>query len=432
LHFVGNPFEIGAEGALRHEPDGAIVFTAGHISALGAADAVLAENPGAEIIDLGRSVIAPGFVDCHVHYPQTGIIASYGAQLLDWLTLYTFPEETRFADVGHARAAARLFFDEQLRNGTTTSCSFCTIHPESVDAFFEEAARRGAFALGGKVMMDCNAPDGLRDTAQSGYDDSKALIGRWHGRGRARYAVSPRFAPTSSRAQLEAASALWREFPQCLMQTHLSENNAEIAWVRTLFPECADYLDVYDRFGLLGPKAVFGHAIHLSGREADRLAEAGASVAHCPTSNHFLGSGECDVTGLSKQGVRVGLATDTGGGSSFSMFQTMKAAYEVAQRRGASLPCAHLWWLTTQGAARALHSDERIGNLAVGLDADAIVFDLDSTPLIAQRVARAENFAEALFAQIILADDRAIRQTWVNGQKVWDRDDNSFSIPIDP
>jgi guanine deaminase len=228
-----------------------------------------------------------------VHYPQTGVIASYGAQLLEWLNTYTFPEESRFGDRGYAQAAARVFFDEQLRNGTTTACSFCTIHAQSVDAYFQEAARRGVRAVGGKVMMDRNAPASLRDTAQSGYDDSKALTERWHGAGRALYAVTPRFAPTSTEAQLEAAGALWAEYPDCVMQTHLSENHAEIAWADELFPGCPDYLGVYEKYGLLGPRAIFGHAIHLSAREIGRLAEVGASVAHCPTSNQFLGSGEC-------------------------------------------------------------------------------------------------------------------------------------------
>jgi guanine deaminase len=308
-----------------------------------------------------------------------------------------------------------------LRNGTTTACSFCTIHPESVEAYFTEAARRGVRAVGGKVMMDRNAPDTLCDTAQSGYDDSKVLAEKWHGTGRALYAVTPRFAPTSSAAQLEAAGVLWSEYPDCVMQTHLSENHAEIAWVGELFPGCPDYLGVYEKYGLLGPRAIFGHAIHLTPREVDRLAEVGASVAHCPTSNQFLGSGECDVAGLMRRGVDVGLATDVGGGTSFSMFQTMKAAYEVAQRRGVSLSPVHLWWLATQGAARALGIDDKVGNLAVGMEADAVVIDLESTPLLRHRMARAGSITEAMFAQIVLADDRAVKTTISGGKVVYDR-----------
>ncbi len=424
LRFAGDPFEVGGDAALVWEEDGALAMRDGLIAGVGPAERVLAAHPGAPVERLGDRLIAPGFVDCHVHYPQTGVIASWGKQLVDWLNTYTFPEEARFADPDYARAAARAFFDETLRNGTTTACSFCTIHPESVDAFFEEAARRGLRALGGKVMMDRNAPAGLRDTAQSAHDDSKALIARWHGRGRAAYAITPRFAPTSSEAQLEAAGALWAEHPDCPMQTHLSETHAEIRWVAELFPGCRDYLDVYERHGLLGPRAIFGHAIHLSGRERARLAEAGAAVAHCPTSNRFLGSGECDVAGLAAAGVRVGLATDVGGGSSFSMFRTMKAAYEIAQRRGDALTPAHLWWLATAGAARALGIGDRIGNLAPGLEADAVVLDLASTPLIAQRLARAETVAEMLFAQIVLADDRAVRSTISGGKVVYDANES--------
>jgi guanine deaminase len=249
--------------------------------------------------------------------------------------------------------------------------------------------------------------------------DSKALADRWHGVGRALYAVTPRFAPTSTEAQLEAAGALWAEHPDCVMQTHLSENGNEIAWVGELFPDCADYFGVYEKYGLIGPRAIFGHAIHLTPREVARLTEVGASVAHCPTSNQFLGSGECDVLGLHQNGVNVGLATDVGGGSSFSMFHTMKAAYEVAQRRGVSLSPVHLWWLATQGSARALGIDGKVGNLAVGLEADAVVLDLRSTPILRHRMARAETITEAMFVQIVLADDRAVKSTISGGKVVY-------------
>ena len=424
LRFAGDPFEIGAEAALDYDEDGALAMQGGMIVGVGPAGTVLANHPEARVTHAGERLIAPGFVDCHVHYPQTGIIASHGAQLLDWLNSYTFPEEARFGNPAYARAAARDYFDEQLRNGVTSACSFCTIHPPGVDAYFEEAARRGVRAVGGKVMMDRNAPEALIDTAQSGYDDSKALIAKWHGVGRALYAITPRFAPTSTEAQLEAAGALWAEHPDCPMQTHLAENHAEIAWVGALFPDCPDYLGVYEKYGLLGARAIFGHAIHLTPREVGRLAEVGASVAHCPTSNQFLGSGECDVTGLMGRGVHVGLATDVGGGSSFSMFHTMKAAYEVAQRRGVSLGPVHLWWLATQGAARALGLGDRIGNLGVGLEADAVVLDLHSTPILRHRMARAESIAEALFAQIVLADDRAVALTLSGGKVVYDGDES--------
>jgi guanine deaminase len=421
LRFAGDPFEIGAEAALVYDEDGALAMRGGTVVDIGSAPMVLADHPDADVTQCGENLIAPGFVDCHLHYPQTAVIASYGAQLLEWLNTYTFPEESRFGDPDYAQAAAGAFFDQQLRNGTTTACSFCTIHPQSVDAYFTEAARRGVRAVGGKVMMDRNAPAALCDTAQSGYDQSRALADKWHGAGRALYAVTPRFAPTSSAAQLEAVGALWAELPDCAMQTHLSENHAEIAWVGELFPGCPDYLGIYEKYGLLGPRAIFGHAIHLTPREIDRLAESGASVAHCPTSNQFLGSGECDVAGLMQRGVAVGLATDVGGGSSFSMFQTMKAAYEVAQRRAVSLSPVHLWWLATQGAARALGIDGKVGNLAVGMEADAVVIDLGSTPLIRHRMARAGTIAETMFTQIVLADDRAVKTTISSGKVVYDR-----------
>jgi guanine deaminase len=425
LRFAGDPYEIGAEAALSYDEDGALAMRDGLIADVGPAAMVLADHTGADVTPVGDGLIAPGFVDCHVHYPQTGVIASYGAQLLEWLNTYTFPEESRFGDATHAQAAARAFFDEQLRNGMTTACSFCTIHPESVDAYFEEAARRGLRAAGGKVMMDRHAPEGVRDTAQSGYDASKALIAKWHGCGRALYAVTPRFAPTSTEAQLEAVGTLWAEHRDCTMQTHLSENHNEIRWVDELFPGCPDYLGAYEKYGLLGEGAIFGHAIHLTPREAARLAEARASVAHCPTSNQFLGSGECDVKGLMGAGTRVGLATDVGGGSSFSMFHTMKAAYEVAQRRGVSLSPVHLWWLATQGSARALGIGGKVGNLAVGLEADAVVLDLSSTPLLRHRMARTDSITEAMFAQIVLADDRAVMSTISGAKVVYDRSESS-------
>lgn len=295
----------------------------------------------------------------------------------------------------------------------TTVASYCTIHPESVDAFFAEAGRRGARAVAGKTCMDRNAPEGLRDTPARAYDESKALLERWHGQGRLSYAVTPRFSPTSTPEQLEALGALWAEHPDCAMQTHLSEQVDEVAWVASLYPEARDYLDTYERFGLLGAGAVFGHAIHLTGRERARIAEAGASLVHCPTSNTFIGSGLFDM-GLARTHV-VGLATDTGGGSSFSMLRTMAAAYEISQLRGEALHPAALLWLATAGSARALRLKDRIGRLVPGMEADLVVLDLASTPAIAQRAARAEDIWEAVFPTIMMGDDRAIRDVRVAG-----------------
>ena len=372
----------------------------------------------AERIDHGDHVITAGFVDAHVHYPQTAIIASWGKRLIDWLNTYTFPEEMRFGDPNYAAEIATRYVEFALRNGTTSMASYCTIHPESVEAFFTAAADRNMCVVAGKTCMDRNAPDGLRDSAKSAYDDSKSLIECWQGVGRAHYAITPRFSPTSTPEQLEALGALWAEHPECLMQTHLSEQTDEIAWVRELFPNARDYLDTYETFGLLGERGLYGHAIHLEPREMDRLAEVGASVVHCPTSNTFIGSGLFNTAGIMARGINVGLATDTGGGSSFSMLRTMAAAYEIAQLRGVALHPAQLLWLATCGSARALHLDNQIGNIASGMAADMVVLDLASTPAIAQRSARAEDIWEEIFPTIMMGDDRAIAATYVAGQRV--------------
>ncbi|MCP4209589.1 MAG: guanine deaminase [Shimia sp.] len=417
LSFAANPFEAGVEAA-RHETRGGVVVEAGRIVALGTADAMRTTHREAQVEDYGNKLISAGFVDAHVHYPQTGIIASWGKRLIDWLNSYTFPEEMRFGDRTYADQISATYLDLTAKHGVTTMASYCTIHPESVDAFFEAAQARGQRVIAGKTCMDRNAPEGLRDTPQSAYDDSKALIARWHGVDRISYAITPRFSPTSTPEQLEALGSLWAEHPDCLMQTHLSEQTDEIAWVKELFPEARDYLDTYEQFGLLGEKGLYGHAIHLEDREKDRLREVGAGLIHCPTSNTFIGSGLFDMGGLMAAGQRVGLASDTGGGSSFSMLRTMASAYEVGQLRHNPLHAAELMWLATQGSARALHMEDKIGNLAVGMEADLVVLDLESTPEIAQRSARANDLWEALFPTIMMGDDRAIAATWINGKAV--------------
>jgi guanine deaminase len=417
LAFERDPFAGDPAGAARHEARGAVLVEGGVIRAVGTAAALRAAHPAARVEDMGARLISPGFIDTHVHYAQTGIVASWGRRLLDWLETYTFPEELRFVDAAHAACTAALYLDLALAHGVTSMATYGTVHPESVTAFFAEAERRGLRAWAGKTCMDRHAPDGLTDTAQAAYDESKRLIAAWHGRGRLSYVITPRFAPTSTPAQLAALGALWAEHPDCLMQTHLSEQTEELAWVARLFPEARDYLDVYEAAGLVGPGAVFGHAIHLTPRERARLAEAGSAVAHCPTSNTFIGSGLCDVAGLAAAGVPVGLGTDTGGGSSFSMLRTMAAAYEVSQLRGRALHPAELWWLATGGAARALGAGDRIGRLAAGIEADLIAVDLASTPAIAQRAARADDIWEALFPTIMMGDDRAIAAVWIAGER---------------
>ena len=413
LYFDGDPFAKGPSTA-RHVHRGGVLVDQGRIVAVGDGVDLHQRHPLAKVTDYGRALISAGFIDAHVHYPQTAIIASWGKRLIDWLNTYTFPEEMRFADPAYADEIANRYLDLALAHGTTSMCSYGTVHPASVDAFFTAAQSRGLRAYAGKTCMDRNAPDGLRDTPQSAYDDSKALLNKWHGVDRLSYVITPRFSPTSTPEQLAALGALWRENPDCLMQTHLSEQHDEIAWVRDLFPQARDYLDTYEAQGLLREGAVYGHAIHLTAREKDRLVEAGASLVHCPTSNTFIGSGLFDMS-LAHH-LRVGLATDTGGGSSFSMLRTMAAAYEVAQLRGQALHPAQLWWLATVGSARALHAEAQIGNIAPGMEADLVVIDLASTPAIEQATRRAEDIWQAVFPTIMMGDDRAVTAVWVGGR----------------
>jgi guanine deaminase len=415
IRYAGDPFVDGLTAA-RPLTQGAVAIEAGRIAAVGEAAELRTRYPQARVHDHGQKLISAGFVDAHVHYPQTAIIASWGKRLIDWLNTYTFPEEMRFADRAYADEVAGRYLDLVLERGTTTVCSYATIHPASVDAIFSAARSRGMRVFAGKTCMDRNAPAGLCDTPQSAYDDSRRLLEHWHGVDRLSYVITPRFSPTSTPEQLAVLGALWREYPDCLMQTHLSEQHDEIAWVRALFPQSRDYLDTYEAQGLLREGAVYGHAIHLTDRERARLIEAGASLVHCPTSNTFIGSGLFDM-GLA-QSLRVGLATDTGGGSSFSMLRTMAAAYEVAQLRGQSLHPAQLWWLATQGSARALRCEDRIGNIAPGMEADLVVIDLASTPAIAQAAARADDLWQAIFPTIMMGDDRAVAEVWVGGKRM--------------
>ncbi len=417
LAFDGDPFQDGI-GVAQHNARGGVLIEAGLITATGTADDLRRAHPEATVTDYGDALILPGFVDAHAHFPQTAMIASWGKRLIDWLNGYTFPEEMRFEDPAYAAEIAKTYFDLTLSNGTTTTTSFCTIHPESVDAYFAEAQSRGLRAIAGKTCMDRNAPDGLTDTAQSAYDDSKRLLMKWHGQDRLIYAITPRFSPTSTREQLTALGSLWAEHPDCPMQTHLSEQSEEIAWVHDLFPEARDYLDTYETAGLIGPGALFGHAIHLTDRERARLKETDASLIHCPTSNTFIGSGLFDMDGLMRDGHTIGLATDTGGGSSFSMLRTMAAAYEVAQLRGRALHPAELMWLATAGSAKALRLQDKIGTLAPGFEADLVVLDLASTPAIAQRAQRAKTIWEAVFPTIMMGDDRAIRDVRICGRSI--------------
>jgi guanine deaminase len=419
-----DPFLTDPQKALAVETDGIVICRNGLIEAAGPAADLLASVPkDVAIADYSGCLIVPGFIDTHVHYVQTGMVASYGAQLLDWLDRYAFPAEMEFADTAHASAMATVFCDELLRNGTTTALVFCAVYPQSVDALFAEAERRGMRIIAGKVLMDRNAPEALRDTAQSGYDDSKALIARWHGHGRSLYAITPRFAGTSTPEQLDAAGSLWREHPDVFVHTHIAENRREIEWTAELFPDAKNYLDVYDRHGLIGRRAVLAHGIHLGEDELCRCHESGTALAHCPTSNLFLGSGlfRIGVVKDSKRPVHVGLGTDIGGGTSFSLLATMGAAYQISQLNGRSLSAVEAFYLATLGGARALALEDRIGAIAPGHEADLAVLDPKATPLLALRTARADSVQDMLFALMMLGDDRAVRATYVAGKPVYRR-----------
>lgn len=369
------------------------------------------------------AIICPGFIDCHVHYPQTQMIGAYGAQLIEWLNTYTFVVEQDFADRSHAEKVARVFLGELLRCGTTTASVFCTVHPQSVEAFFETSAELGARMIAGKVMMDRNAPTALLDNPQSGYEDSRRLIEKWHQNGRQLYAVTPRFAPTSTPAQLEAVGRLWREYPGTYMQTHLSENTGELAWVKELFPEQERYLEIYKKYGLLGPRSTFGHCIHIDERDFSDFNRLGAAMAHCPTSNMFLGSGFFKLAETKKAGrpVRVGLGTDVGGGTSFSLLETLNEAYKTAQMSGTRLNAIEGLYLATRGGAEALDLADRIGSIAPGYEADFVVLDLKATPLMEFRQGYAKTLVEKIFVLMTIGDDRAVKATYLAGRKVHER-----------
>ncbi|MET3718004.1 guanine deaminase [Pseudomonas sp. PvP001] len=423
LHSLDDPALVGVQASYEYFADGVLVVEDGRISALGAASEVLPTlADDVEVTHYPDALITPGFIDTHIHFPQTGMVGSYGEQLLDWLNEYTFPCEGQFADKAHADGVAQIFLKELLRNGTTTALVFGSVHPESVDALFEAAQALDLRLIAGKVMMDRNAPDYLTDTAQSSYAQSKALIERWHGKGRLHYAVTPRFAPTSSEAQLTLAGQLLREYPDVYLQTHLSENLQEIEWVKALFPERSNYLDVYDHYQLLGERSVLAHGVHLCDAECERLAETGSAIAFCPTSNLFLGSGLFNLPQAERFKVNVGLGTDVGAGTSFSLLHTLNEAYKVMQLQGEKLNPFKSLYLATLGGARALRLEDRVGTLQPGTDADFVVLDYHATPLLSYRIAQAKTFEEVLFVLMTLGDDRVVLQTYAAGRRVHSRD----------
>ena len=422
VHSIDDPAEVGIEASYEYFADGLMIVENGHISALGPADQLLATLPaGIEIEHYPNALITPGFIDTHIHFPQTGMVGSYGEQLLDWLNNYTFPCESQFGDKAHADEVAQVFLKELLRNGTTTALVFASVHPQSVNSLFEAAEQLDLRLIAGKVMMDRNAPDYLTDTAETSYSESKALIERWHGKGRLHYAVTPRFAPTSSEQQLTLAGQLLQEYPDVYMQTHISENLKEIEWVKALFPERKHYLDVYDHYQLLGERSVLAHGVHLCDEECQRLAETGSAIAFCPTSNLFLGSGLFNLPQAERFKVNVGLGTDVGGGTSFSLLQTLNEAYKVMQLQGEKLNPFKSLYLATLGGARALMLEDRIGNLKVGTEADFVVLDYDATPLLSYRLKQAKSVEEELFVLMTLGDDRAVARTYAAGKLVHQR-----------
>lgn len=416
IQLMADPSEVGIEQAYRYFDDGLLVVENGLITDVGDYVETLAKQNGAlEMVNYQEKIITAGFVDTHIHYPQTGMIASYGEQLLDWLENYTFPEEERFKDPVYAAKVAKIFLDELATNGTTTALVFGTVHKQSVDVFFQEAKRRNLRMIAGKVLMDRNAPDYLTDTPECGYEDSKELIEKWHDNGRLSYAVTPRFAPTSSPEQLDMVGKLLQEYPTVYMHTHLSENKQEIEWVKSLFPERKGYLDVYDHHGLLHPRSVFAHGVHLSDCECQRLSDTGSAIAFCPTSNLFLGSGLFDLNRIEKFGIRVGMGTDVGAGTSFSLMQTMSEAYKIMQLQQKKLHPMKSLYQATLGGAKALYLDDKIGSLEVGKEADFVVLEPNATTLMKFRMQQAKTLEEKLFVLMSLGDDRTVHATYIYG-----------------
>lgn len=421
LYFTDDPAVAGA-GAQAHFPDGLLLIRNGLVDAVGPSAELLPQLPAGVAVDDHRGkLILPGFIDTHVHYAQLDVIASPGEQLLSWLQKYTFPAEARFANREYAEAEADVFCDELLRNGTTTALAFATVHPGSADALFAAARRRRMRMITGKVLMDRHCPDNLCDLGGTGETETRALIERWHGRDRLGYAVTPRFPATSSAAQMEAAGRLFAEYPGLFLQSHLAENREEVAWIARMHPGVRSYLDVFARFGQLGPRSVLAHCIWIDDEDRARMAEAGAAISFCPTSNLFLGSGLFDLARARAHGVRVGMGTDVGAGTSLSMLQTLGEAYKILQLQGQKLGAEEAFYLATLGGARSLYLDACIGSLAPGREADFVVLDPAATPLIARRMAQCATLAERLFVFMTLGDDRAIHATYILGEAVWRR-----------
>ena len=418
VHCLADPGEQDAASAWESFDDGLLVIADGRVVDIGPAESLLPGLDGdTRVDDLSGKIIVPGLIDCHVHYPQLNIIASYGEQLLDWLNRYAYPEEQRFADPGYAQSVAEQFIDGLLKNGTTTALVFATVHRHSADAIFEAAAARNMRLVAGKVLMDQHCPESLRDDPESGYADSRELIEKWHGKGRLGYAITPRFALTSSEAQLRAAGKLAQEYPDVWVHTHLAENTQEVEAIAAEFEWSRSYLDVYDRFGLVRERSMFAHCLHLDDGDRGCMAGNGAAAAFCPSSNLFLGSGLFDLCTMRAAGIRTGLATDVGGGTSLSMLRTMSDAYKVLHLQEQALPPMRALYLATLGAAEALYLDDRVGNFAVGKEADFVVLDPDASPGMSRRPEGSARIEQQMFALMIQGDDRNVAATYLLGQR---------------
>ncbi|HYD59519.1 MAG TPA: guanine deaminase [Noviherbaspirillum sp.] len=420
LHFTADP-AFDDKAYAWHE-DGLLVVEDGKVKAAGNYAQLRTTLPeGVVVRDYRGKLIVPGFIDTHIHYPQTDMIASPAPGLLPWLETYTFPNERKFADPEHAQDVASFFLDELLRCGTTTAMVYCTVHPSSVNAFFGESHRRNLRMVAGKVLMDRNCPEFLCDTAEDGVRVSEELINTWHNHGRQLYAITPRFAPTSTEAQLQLAGELARAYPDTFLQTHVAENTDEVAWVKSLFPDSRSYLDVYDKYGMMRPRAMYAHCIWLDDHDRARMRETQSAASICPTSNLFLGSGLFDFKRADEAHVPMSLATDVGGGTSFSMLQTMNEVYKVARMGGTYLPALRMFYMATLGGARSMQLEGTVGNFATGVEADFVVLDPQATPLLARRTARTDSLEELLFALALLGDDRTVAATYSAGKLVHER-----------
>ena len=420
---VEQPEEI--ESHLRFIEDGLMLVRSGKVEWFGQWEEGKHLIPeGIRVRDYSGKMIVPGFIDTHIHYPQSEMVGAYGEQLLEWLNKHTFPAERRYNDIEYAREMSAFFIKQLLRNGTTTALVFGTVHPESVDALFEAAHNINMRMIAGKVMMDRNAPDYLLDTAETSYTQSKALIERWHRNGRLLYAITPRFAPTSTPEQLAMAQRLREEYPDTYLHTHLCENKDEIAWVKSLYPDRKNYLDVYHHYGLTGKNSVFAHCVHLEEQEWDCLRDSGSSIAFCPTSNLYLGSGLFNLKKAWHKQIKVGMGTDIGAGTTFNMLQTLNEAYKVMQLQGWRMSAYEAFYLATLGGAKALGLDDIIGNFNVGKEADFVVLEPTATPLQQLRYDNSVTLMDKLFVMMTLGDDRSIYRTYVDGQLVYERTQN--------